>query len=196
MEGNEETYSFRLANLILSIGSHIDSAFKEIARFSEFSGKYPEMLKPKDEYRKPRFPEIIDYYPINSEYSLSQRKIIFKVIPQMMPIIPFENYNENGQTVPIWWSHHNKIKNNFNKDNFKLANLLIARDALAGAFLLNVVHKPAAVRLSKQGLLIPKHNSHPIKLQLLDYYFKNTKPPATIETKAFFYDYEDNPAYK
>ena len=196
LEGNEKTYSFRLANLILSIGSHIDSAFKEIARYSEFSGKYPEMLKPKDEYGKPRFPEIIDYYPINSEYSLSERKIMFKVIPKRVPIKPFENYKEKGQAVPRWWAHHNKIKHNFNKDTFQLANLMTARDALAGAFLLNVAHKPAAVRLSEYNLLIGKHNSHPIKLQLAEYYFKDTKPPATIETEVFFYDYEDNPAYK
>jgi hypothetical protein len=51
LQGNERTYSFRLANLILMIGAHIDSAFKEIAKFPEFSNDYPQMLnfnpKPK-----------------------------------------------------------------------------------------------------------------------------------------------------
>ena len=196
LKGNEKTYSFRLANIILSIGSHIDSAFKEIAIFPEFFNKYPNMLKPKDEHGDPRFPEIIDYYPINSEYSLSERKIMFKVIPKREPIKPFETYKEKGKTVPPWWTNHNKIKHNFNKDNFRLANLLTARDAIAGAFLLNVVHKPAIYRLNEYGLLRPKYQQEPIKQYHIGDYLKNSKPPAFIETEVFFYDYEDNPKYK
>ena len=41
LEGNEETYSFRLANIILAIGAHVDSAFKEMAKYTPFSTKYP-----------------------------------------------------------------------------------------------------------------------------------------------------------
>jgi len=37
LDGNENTYSFRLANLILSIGAHIDSAFKEVAKTQPFT---------------------------------------------------------------------------------------------------------------------------------------------------------------
>jgi len=36
LEGNEKTYSFRLANLLLAIGAHVDSAFKEMARYRLF----------------------------------------------------------------------------------------------------------------------------------------------------------------
>ncbi len=36
LEGNEETYSFRLANLILGIGGYVDSAFKEMARYQDY----------------------------------------------------------------------------------------------------------------------------------------------------------------
>ena len=36
LEGNEEVYSFKLANLLLGIGAHIDSALKEIAKYSYF----------------------------------------------------------------------------------------------------------------------------------------------------------------
>ena len=47
LEGNENTYSFRLANMILTVGAHIDSALKKIAEDSIFSGKYPDMINPK-----------------------------------------------------------------------------------------------------------------------------------------------------
>jgi hypothetical protein len=72
LSGNENTYSFRLANLILAIGAHIDSAFKEMARYSEFLTKYPLILtKPSG---KPKKPTIRDYYDLAVEYKLAQRK--------------------------------------------------------------------------------------------------------------------------
>jgi len=36
LEGNEKTYSFRLASILLSIGSHVDSAFKEMSKYPDF----------------------------------------------------------------------------------------------------------------------------------------------------------------
>lgn len=37
-EGNEKVYSFRLLNLVLCIGGHVDSALKEMARYPRFAG--------------------------------------------------------------------------------------------------------------------------------------------------------------
>ena len=60
LSGNENTYSFRLANLILAIGAHIDSAFKEMARYPEFLTKYPLILdKTRTENQKIQQFEII-----------------------------------------------------------------------------------------------------------------------------------------
>lgn len=49
-EGNQKVYSFKLLNLILSIGVHVDSALKEMARYPEFAGnkdctKIQELIK-------------------------------------------------------------------------------------------------------------------------------------------------------
>lgn len=97
LEGNEGTYSFRLANLLLCVCSHIDSVFKEIAVFPEFYAKYPKMLEPLDEHGDPRFPEILDFLPIEDEYSLSKRKVIFKIIPErffiFFPCIFFKEFS-------------------------------------------------------------------------------------------------------
>src|SRR3990170_89055 len=78
LKGNEEAYSFRLANLILSIGAHIDSALKEIAKYSTFPTKYPKMLNPTRKDGKPRKPTIRDYYPISEEYKLPEQVAVFK----------------------------------------------------------------------------------------------------------------------
>lgn len=197
LEGNEETYSFRLANLLLCVCSHIDSIFKEISIYPDFYEKYPNMLNQVDEHGNPRFPEILDFLPIEEEYMLSQRKVIFKTIPERLTVFPFEGYNSIKKSVPQWWSNHNKIKHNFTKDVFKLANLQIIRDALAGAFLLNVVHKPSIKRLNQYRLINPKYSmTKPIHPRTLKEWTWASKPCATIETEIFFYDYEDNPRYK
>ena len=95
LEGNEKTYSFRLANLILSIGAHTDSAFKEIAKFHEFSDKYPDMTNPKNRKGEPRYPNIRDYYPIESEYSLIDlRTAIYDIFTSVTFWILSVNFND------------------------------------------------------------------------------------------------------
>jgi hypothetical protein len=147
LTGNENTYSFRLANLILAIGAHIDSAFKEIARYPEFCTKYPEILKKRQ-------PSIADYFPLAEEYRLPQRKVIFKRLPEREQLIPFQQYTKVGDGIvtPNWWRIYNRVKHRFS-ENFEKANLQNARDALAGAFLLNVIHTPAYIRLIEYNLV-------------------------------------------
>jgi hypothetical protein len=161
LEGNEGTYSFRLANLIVSIGAHIDSAFKEIARYPPYETKYPLILK--NAKRKPKKATTIwDYFPLAEELNLSQQKVTFKRLPVREELYPFNQYQKTKNaadeciTCPDWWNVYNSIKHNF-KENFKEAKLTFVKDALAGAFLLNVVHKPASVELFKYGLLKPKY---------------------------------------
>jgi hypothetical protein len=204
LEGNEETYSFRLANLLLSIGAHIDSALKEIAKYSDFQTKYPEMLKTKE--GKPRKPTIMDYYPISEEYALPEEIAQFKRLPSNEKILPFEKYSRKSgkKELPCWWNAYTNVKHSFN-ENFKEAKLKTTRDALAGAFLLNVIHKPAYDKLFDCGLLKPKYpqgetssllsepkhdifNGRTMHAQRpIGKYIKN---PFTIETSLFKYDYE------
>jgi hypothetical protein len=197
--GNENTYSFRLANLILAIGAHIDSAFKEIAKYSVLFGKYPEMLSPKTKDGKLRKPTIRDYYPISEAYGLTEESVMFRCLPDREQLCPFHQYQRNGRKCPDWWTAYNNVKHNFN-ENFKDATLKTIRDALAGAFLLNVIHVPASVRLFGYGLLKPKYNppgfeqiydtfrglpmypERPLDVKIED--------PFIIETPLFLYDYE------
>ena len=60
-----------------------------------------------------------------------------------------------------------------------------------------IVHKPAIFRLDEYGLILGKHDRKFLNIRHYEtFLLKNSKPPATIETKVFFYDYEDNPSYK
>lgn len=205
LEGNEDTYSFRLANLILAIGAHIDSALKEIANYSAFSTKYPEMINPRIEKGpnkgQPRNPVITDYYPISEEYKLYEKIVVFKRLPERDNVLPFKEYQKSGKRKlkPYWWTTYNKVKHNFSK-NFKKATLKTVRDALAGAFLLNVIHEPASLRLFNYGLLKPKYPPKGMwetiydKFKGHEIYPERPKGelenPFTIETPLFIYDYE------
>jgi hypothetical protein len=203
-EGNEETYSFRLANLLLSIGAHIDSALKEIAKYPDFQSKYPKMLNPIGKDGKTRYPTIKDYYPISEEYKLPQQVAVFKCLPSRQNVLPFEKYlRKSGKgNTPYWWKHYNNVKHNVN-ENFKDAKLETVRDALAGAFLLNVVHVPASERLSDYGLLKPNYvQGETIEQPIYDTFrgrkqhperpsYKPIEDAFTIETSLFLYDYEE-----
>lgn len=152
LSGNENTYSFRLANLILAIGAHIDSAFKEIARYPEFSTKYPLILK--KETGEPKNPTIRDYYDLAMEYKLPKRKVMFKRLPELELVAPFQQYAKVGDRIktPDWWRVYNSVKHEFS-ENFGKATLQNTRDALAGAFLLNIIHVPAYLRLMEYGVV-------------------------------------------
>jgi hypothetical protein len=196
ISGNENTYSFRLANLILAIGAHIDSAFKEIARYPEFSTKYPLILK--KETGEPKNPTIRDYYDLAVEYKLPQRKVMFKRLPEREQMIPFEQYAKVGDTVktPDWWRVYNGVKHHFS-ENFEKANLKNIRDALAGAFLLNIIHVPAYLRLMEYGVVKAGYTQK-IAFTLTTGWqervkelVRKNKRLGSIETPLFNYDYRE-----
>jgi hypothetical protein len=149
LAGNEKTYSFRLANLLYAIGAHIDSAFKEVARYPEFSTKYPEILGK-------RKPSIVDYFPLAEEYKLFQRKVMFKCLPEREQVMPFQQFVKVGNEVktPSWWQIYNGVKHHFSEE-FHKANLRNTRNSLAGAFLLNILHVPAYLRLIECRVVKP-----------------------------------------
>lgn len=193
LSGNEKTYSFRLANLLLATGAHIDCAFKEIAKYPEFSTKYPEIANKSK-------PTIADYYPLALEYALSQRKVMFKRLPEQEQITPFQQYIKTEEKIetPTWWKVHNQVKHHFS-ENFDKANLQNVRDALAGAFLLNVIHTPSYVWLMECRVITPRIKSKAIGVNAFmiskDWISKfkakgaSAKKYGVIETSLFYYEY-------
>jgi hypothetical protein len=193
LENNENVCSFRLSNLLLSIGAHIDSAFKKIVQFPKISNNYPHLFKNDG---SPKKLTIRDYVPIICDYALQSTPVEFKRLPKRDVIFPFSKYefvNKKLKT-PEWWQAYNAIKHDFSR-NFIKANLRQVRDALAGAFLLNVVHEPAIGRLNNFGLIKPKNGAPNYSKNDLDNLLTNSNPWATIETPIFFYDYDKGPTY-
>jgi hypothetical protein len=104
---------------------------------------------------------------------------------------------------PQWWDFYNDTKHDISI-NLKKANLETIRNALAGAFLLNVIHEPAALQLFDYGLLKPIYPQVTTFTQQLYDTFRGrdlvkARPPSsdfkpiedafTIETSLFSFDY-------
>jgi hypothetical protein len=199
LSGNESTYSFRLANQILAIGAHIDSAFKEIAKYPEFSAKFPEIVNPKTKKGKSREPNITDYYPFSEVYNLPQKTVMFKRLPEREQLVPFQQYVKVGGRIktPDWWRVYNKVKHSFS-DNFGKATLQNTRDALAGAFLLNVIHTPAYIRLLEYRVVTPQATGTGAAVYTLNEgwkekikdWIKKGKRYGFVETPLFSYRYQ------
>jgi len=151
LEENENMCSFKLLNLILSIGGHVDSAFKEMARYPDFSGNNDckEILK---RIRKKETVSItLPLKAFETEYKLSEKTVTFKRVPEREKVMPFKPRSSRAK-APKWWKVYNDVKHDVSV-NIKGANLQTTLHALAGAFLLNVIHFPAAHRLHEYGAL-------------------------------------------
>ena len=161
---NENTSSFKLLNLILSIGGHVDSAFKEMARYVSFSSnedcqRICDILKKSEENVKKgkpskTVPVWLCLKAFEKEYTLSKRYVLFKRVPHREKITPFKPHNPKTK-APEWWEIYNGLKHDVSF-NIQKANLRNTRDALAAAFLLNVSHKPGALRLYDYSVMKPQ----------------------------------------
>jgi hypothetical protein len=161
LPGNEKTYSFKLLNLILSIGGHVDSAFKQMAEYPDFAydGDCQEIAKlvkkSEENVRKGKGPITVKIsLPLKAFddlYGISEERILFKRLPKREFVQPFLPHNPKTD-APEWWETYNGLKHHLSR-HIKNANLVNALNALAGAFLLNVRHIPAMKRLYDFGLL-------------------------------------------
>jgi len=87
LKGNEKTYSYRLLNMINSIGGYIDSALKEIERYPKyrdrFEQKKEELENKADDDKKEVRLGFHNYYldVINEIYILKDKRVEFKRLP-------------------------------------------------------------------------------------------------------------------
>ena len=208
LDRNKRVCSFRLVNLLLSMGGHVDSAFKEMAKYRKFKfqdtkDKCKEIRQKikntRERVKKGKSPgdtvkiqECLSAF--ETEYQLSNRKVVFKRLPDRENVTPFKPHNPKTK-APKWWEVYNGLKHNFS-NNFEKANLRVTRDALAGAFLLNVIHVPAALRLFQYHILeVGAHYEFqgkkvPPTSQMVESYIKTKKKfEGSVSTPIFIYDY-------
>jgi len=162
IDKNESVCSFRLVNLILSIGGHVDSAFKRMAFYRGFNRGHEEIKRIREKVKRSREsikrggPPIMvsfreNFQAFEEEYGISKEKIIFKRLPMRELVQPFKPHNP-VTNAPKWWIVYNGAKHDF-AESFERASLSMAKDALAGAMLLNIRHTPGVRRLFDSGLL-------------------------------------------
>jgi len=205
LPGNETIYSFKLLNLILSIGGHVDSAFKEMARYPEFSDnddckKILDLLKESEEsIKEGKAPKTVPIWlslrAFEKEYELSQKKIMFKRIPEREDVLPFKPCNLKTN-APKWWEIYNGLKHDVGV-NIREANLHNTLNALAGAFLLNAIHTPAYIRLMEYRFVKPERTGRvtytlkPGWKEKIKDWIKKKKRFGIAETPLFIYNYEE-----
>lgn len=124
-------YSFKLLNLILSIGGHVDSAFKEMARYPDFSNneeckRILRILKESEENIKvgkpPKtVPISLPLKAFDKAYGISKERIIFKRLPERELVTPFYPHNPKTR-APAWWEIYNGLKHDVSV-NVERANL-------------------------------------------------------------------------
>lgn len=162
IDKNERVCSFRLANLILSIGGHVDSAFNRMVFYRGFNRGHNECKEIREKVKRSREnvkqgkgPIIVkiqeNLQAFDIEYGISSERIIFKRLPKRELVYPFKPHNPQTG-APKWWGVYNGLKHDFG-ENFERASLSITKDALAGAMLLNVRHTPSVKRLFDYDLL-------------------------------------------
>src|SRR4030042_2154879 len=164
LPGNENTYSFKLLNLILSIGGHVDSALKEMIRYKGLTfdndienirgrlQRWEDAFASKNKINnsdKVYMPETFAVF--EKKYSLSTRNVEYKILPNRQPNHPFMSI-KNAPSTGLWSISHG-LKHDV-AAALKEATLRNAWDALACAFILNVIHQPAMERLLEYNLLM------------------------------------------
>lgn len=196
---NEQVCSFRLLNLLLNIGGHIDSVFKQMAVYEEFEKDEgckkirAKVEQARDNVRKSNFasgPGIkLCLKTFEALYLISKQTVTFKRVPERDILSPFEVANPKTG-APYWWDVYNNAKHDTH-EYFNMANLKAVRDALAGAFLLNAIHIPSVLRLNDYHLLTPTYGEmiglHSLENSLV----RKERIYAVLETPLFIFDYEN-----
>jgi len=152
-EAHKNVYSHKLLNLLLQIGGYVDTAFKEMARYSQFDGnELCQRIRDKTSSGDIISIEVFRdaFEPI---YELSARTVVIRALVSFTALWgdckPFSDFRDKKTTT--WWSAYNGVKHNW-LENLKRANLENTCAALGGAFLLNAIHEPSVVELVKRGI--------------------------------------------
>jgi len=198
---HENVFSFKLFNLILSIGSHIDNIFKAMCRYQKFQNN-SDILKIINSKR----PDITMYRTaFEPIYHLSSKKIYVKKEPINLlrdyykKIIPFYGFNKKS---PSWWNIYNELKHSWFKGyNIYKANINNTLNSLASLFLLLVRHEESWDKLIDYGIIrggfFAEAEEYQFKKDIknaFDYYKKEIDKKSDMrelwaESKLFIYRY-------
>ena len=146
-EQNFDTYSMRLASLLLSASSEVDVVAKLLCK----------KISPKS---KPR--HIGDYGRTIGSRIPEVGTFIVHIPKFGLCLNPWKNWSGKSQKSPDWWKCHNKVKHERNK-HYSEANLENTLNAVSGLFvLLLFLYEEMAVKgnLSPNPVLFAPPDEH------------------------------------
>lgn len=136
---HDGVYSHKLLQLLLQVGSSIDTLFKNMTLYEGFDDL--EVIRKTREKVNTNSVGMTDFRKsFDPIYELSSQEVeIRQDVHVYGKIKPFEYFNCGKN--PGWWRTYTAIKHDWYK-NIQHANLGTTAEALAGLFLLNVIHVP------------------------------------------------------
>lgn len=197
---HNKVWSIKLANLLLLVGSSIDSFFKNALYFclskllSEYFqnnhrrlhsrvydlNKYYSMLG-KDKTNMGVFRDVFEEF-----YTLSNKPVY--VLSSKEKLIPFNSWEEDR--TPDWWKVYRQLKHDRIKHRMS-CTLEITLNALAALFLLNIYHLECRKHLVLQRKDVIRSNMDPEHLDFFEERGKiDTLQPLIVKTELFGYVFE------
>lgn len=150
---NELTWSPKLRKILLDIGSRIDPIFEVMMDYKKHRKRHKNIV-----LRKNKKKDVLYYCEFFKPiYQLSKRQVTMKSeFKYNKKILPFEssmNYQNKPiqQWSPYWWVVYNKSKHKIGWE--EQANLIQTSTALAGLFVLNVIHEKSWFVLLDRGII-------------------------------------------
>lgn len=139
-----DVWSLKIGDLLIVLGSVMDSFFKLSLDDNEFDGTNNIAdIRVKERHNMADYRSLFE-----SIYALSTKKIYIRSLDDF--ICPFEEWGKGKS--PLWWDDYQKVKHNrfLNKENATIKTLLYC---MAGMFLLNVIHLPTRLVLRRLNLI-------------------------------------------
>ena len=143
---HKEVWSPKLANLLLNIGSIIDSTFRSYLE-SPTLNTAKDINEIRSDQRKQKITAFQKVY--DDVYSFSNRDV-YLLSPEEK-LIPWSNWQKQDTSLK-WWTAYNKVKHDRFK-NITEANLENTLNALSGLFLVCVILKEIRPYLVDIGII-------------------------------------------
>lgn len=145
VEEHLSVWSLRLGDILIVLGSVIDSVFKFALQYEGLTETMPDVMKKiraKDRLDMGDYRQVFQDY-----YGLSSKHVYIR--PLARRIQPFGKWADGRS--PDWWDAYQGVKHDkfANKKDAQLRHVL---DGLAGFFLLNVIHVPNRIVLARLKL--------------------------------------------
>lgn len=168
-------WSEKFGELLVRIGDLVDSFFRFMVNSKSLDNEKTVKELRKTIRKKPKWnPDIIDFRTtFNPIFHLSSVEVEADYgLTNYGKLHPFKDF---GKKSPLWWDAYNKVKHEIFEQIEKKATLENTINALAGLFVLNILHKESQEYLIKyQNVIVGDYMKVMSKVTILNF-FKASK---------------------